>query len=105
MTKGRSPNTMRNIPYHKAVGLLMYAMLGMRPDICFAVQSVSRFNNKPGLSHWEAVKHMFRYLKGTRELWLGYGGKPKELLGYVDADGSMSEDSGVCTQAYPKLNM
>ena len=83
---------MWNIPYHEAVGSLMYATLGTCPDICFAVQSVSRFNNKPRLSHWEAVKCVFWYLKGTRELWLGYGGKPKELLGYADADGSMSED-------------
>ena len=98
LTSAQSPSTteefaaMRNIPYHEAVGSLMYATLGTRPDICFSVQSVSRFNNKPGLSHWEAVKRVFRYLKGTRELWLGYRGKAKELLGYVDADGSMSED-------------
>jgi len=47
---------MRNIPYHEAVGSLMYASLGTCLDICFAVQSVSQFNNKPGLLHWEAVK-------------------------------------------------
>ena len=70
----------------------MYATLGTRPDICFAVQSVSRFNSKPGLIHWEAVKRIFRYLKGTRDLWLAYGGAAKELVGYADADGSMGED-------------
>jgi len=31
-------------------------------------------------------------LKGTKGLWLGYGGQAKELMGYADADGSMSED-------------
>src|ERR1700678_1194625 len=77
LTSAQSPSTteelgaMRNIPYHKAVGSLMYATLGTRPDICFAVQTVSRFNSKPGLAHWEAVKRIFRYLKGTKELWLG----------------------------------
>ena len=60
------------------------------PDI-FAVQTVSRFNSKPGMAHWEAVKHIFRYLKGIRDLWLGYG-VARELVGYVDADGSMNED-------------
>jgi hypothetical protein len=38
------------------------------------------------------VKQIFRYLKGTRELWLGYGEVTKELVGYADADRSMSED-------------
>src|SRR6202522_4191402 len=98
LTTAQSPSTteelgaMRNIPYHEAVGSLMYATLGTRPDICFAVQTVSRFNSKPGLAHWEAVKRIFCYLKGTKELWLGYGGVARELVGYADADGSMAED-------------
>jgi hypothetical protein len=98
LTSAQSPSTteevaaMRHVPYHEAVGSLMYATIGTRPDICFAVQTVSRFNGKPGLAHWEAVKRIFRYLKGTRDLWLAYGGHRKELVGYADADGSMSED-------------
>src|ERR1700678_874687 len=98
LTSTQSPSTteeigaMRNVPYHEAVGSLMYATLGTRPDICFAVQTVSGFNSKPGLAHWEAVKRIFRYLKGTRELWLSYGEVTKELVGYADADGSTNED-------------
>ena len=98
LTSMQSPSTtqdfarMRNVPYHEAVGSLMYAALGTRPDIAYAVQTVSRFTSKPGLDHWEAVKRIFRYLKGTRELWLAYGGNEKDLLGYADADGSMAED-------------
>jgi hypothetical protein len=84
--------TMRNTPYHEAVGSLMYASLGSRPDIAFAVQTVSRFARNPGVAHWEAVKRIFRYLKGTRELWLSYGGREVDLEGYADADGSMMED-------------
>ncbi len=82
---------MRNIPYDEAVGLLMYAALGTRPDIVFAVQTVSRFSKNPGQLHWEAVKRVFRYLKGTKELWLTYG-RGGKLLRYADADGSMAED-------------
>ena len=70
----------------------MYATLGTRPDICSAIQTVSKFNNKPGLAHWEAVKRIFKYLIGTRNLWLCYGSLTKELHRYVDADGSMNED-------------
>ena len=98
LTSAQSPTTteefarMRNIPYHEAVGSLMYASLGTRPDITYAVQTVSRFSTKPGIAHWEAVKRIFRYLKGTKDLWLSYGGKKRELIGYADADGNMAED-------------
>ena len=83
---------MRNIPYQEAVGSLMYASLGTCPDITYAVQTVSRFSKNPGQAHWEAVKRIFRYLKGTKEFWLTYGGQQKELRGFADADGSMAED-------------
>ena len=42
--------------------------------------------------HWEAIKKIFHYLKGTKDLWLSYGGQQKDLVGYVDADGNMAED-------------
>ena len=83
---------MKHVPYHKAIGSLMYATLGTRPDICYAVQTISKFNTKPGLAHWEAVKRIFRYLIGTKDLWLSYGSLTKELQGYADADGSMNKD-------------
>ena len=38
------------------------------------------------------MKKNFRYLKGTKDLWLSYGGQQKELIGYADADGNMAED-------------
>jgi len=42
--------------------------------------------------HWEAVKQIFRYLKGTTDLWLTYGISKMDLMGYADADGCMVED-------------
>ena len=98
LTTVQSPSTtakiaqMHDIPYHKAVRLLMYAALRTRPDIAFAVQTVSRFLTKPGPAHWEAVKRIFRYLKGSMELWLSYRMAKMDLTEYTDADGSMAED-------------
>ena len=83
---------MRHIPYRKAVGSLMYAMLGTRPNISFATTTVSKFASNPGMPHWDATKRIYRYLLGTKELWLTYGGEEKVLEGYADADGSMAED-------------
>ena len=56
------------IPYQSAVGALMYAMLGTRPDIAYAITSLSQFSNNPGYVHWIALKRVLRYLRGTIEL-------------------------------------
>ena len=52
-------------PYISIVRLLMYLALTTRPDIAYAARVLARFNSNPGLPHWQAVKHVFRYLKGT----------------------------------------
>ncbi|KAL0394359.1 UNVERIFIED_CONTAM: Retrovirus-related Pol polyprotein from transposon TNT 1-94 [Sesamum latifolium] len=59
---------MTKIPYASAVGSLMYAMMCTRPDLCFAVGMVSRYQSNPGPDHWVAVKRILRYLKGTSDL-------------------------------------
>jgi len=56
------------------------------------VSTVARFASNPGPAHWEAVKRIYRYLAGTRDLWLSYGEARRMLVGYTDADGSMAED-------------
>lgn len=97
LTKAQSPSSvsdiarMRNVPYREAVGSLMYAAMGTRPDIAFAVTTLAQFSDNPGWVHWEAVKRVFKYLLGTRDLELVYGRKENELTGYVDADGASQE--------------
>ena len=54
--------------YQSAVGSLMYAMLGTRPDLAFTVSVVSRYAHNPTKQHWGAVKRIFQYLKGTSYL-------------------------------------
>jgi transposase InsO family protein len=88
---------MRDVPYREAVGALNWAALSTRPDIAFAVATVARFAANPGPVHWEAVKRIYRYLAGTRELWLTYGEMQRALEGYTDADGSMAEDRRAIT--------
>ena len=44
-------NMTRQIPYAFAVGSLMYAMLCTRPDICYSVGMVSRYQSNPGPKH------------------------------------------------------
>ena len=40
----------------------------------------------PGKDHWEAVKWIFRYLRGSSKLCLNFGDSKPVLEGYVDAD-------------------
>ena len=59
-------NDMQVVPYASACGSLMYAMVATRPDITYGVGVVSRFMAYPGKAHWNAVKSIMRYLKGTK---------------------------------------
>lgn len=44
-------NEMSKIPYQEAVGGLLYIAQGTRPDIAFAVNTVSKFNINLGKAH------------------------------------------------------
>uniref|UniRef100_A0A2N9IVG1 CCHC-type domain-containing protein n=1 Tax=Fagus sylvatica TaxID=28930 RepID=A0A2N9IVG1_FAGSY len=55
-------NQMSKVPYASAIGSLMYAMLCTRPDICFAVGMVSRYQSNPGPAHWRAVKRILQVI-------------------------------------------
>ena len=91
---------MSNVPYASAIGSLMYAMLCTRPDICFAVGLVSRYQSNPGLAHWQAVKRIFRYLRGTSDLVLCYQNGDLRLTGYTDTDWGGDLDESRSTSGY-----
>ena len=68
------------------IGSLMYLM-NMRPDISFAVNTLSQFLTDPRRVHLIAAKHILRYLKGTVYYGLKYEENQKiNLEGYVDSD-------------------
>ena len=72
--------------YSLVVGSLMYAMVCTRPDIAHIVGVVSRFMVNPGKDHWEAVKWIFKYLRGCSKLCLTFGDSKPILEGYVDVN-------------------
>ena len=77
---------MENFSYPFTIGSLMYAMICTRPDIAYAVGVVSRYMSNPGKKHWEAVKGIMRYLKGTKGMHICFGSKEACVDGYTDAD-------------------
>ena len=73
--------------YQQLVGSLMYAMLGTRPDICYAVNKLSQFGSNPTHEHLLAAQHVLQYLSSTRHHRLVYGmNDSTELIGYSDSD-------------------
>ncbi|KAK3036321.1 hypothetical protein RJ639_031728 [Escallonia herrerae] len=75
---------MAQVPYTSVVGSLMYAMISTRPDIAHAVGVMSEFMTNPGKEHWQAVKWILRYLRGTSKFCLCFEGDNIDVRGYVD---------------------
>jgi histone deacetylase 1/2 len=72
--------------YRSLVGGLQYLTL-TRPDISFAVNKVCQFLAAPTTAHYEAVKRILRYVKGTVSTGLFLQKSPSTLLNiYTDAD-------------------
>ena len=94
---------MARVSYASAVGSLMYAMLCTRPNIYFAIGMVSRYQSNLGPVHWQVVKRIFRYLRGTSDLILCYQGGDLRLRGYSDADEASDRDEHKSTTGYAFL--
>ena len=73
-------------PKTLAVGSLMYAMLCTRPNICYSIGMVNRYQSNPRLKHWQAIKHILKYLSRTRDYIFVYHSKDLILIGYTDLD-------------------
>nr|GFA54580.1 uncharacterized mitochondrial protein AtMg00810-like [Tanacetum cinerariifolium]GFA55675.1 uncharacterized mitochondrial protein AtMg00810-like [Tanacetum cinerariifolium] len=72
--------------YRSMIGSLMY-LTSSRPDIMFAVCACARFQVTPKVSHLNAVKRIFRYLKGKPYLGLwNPKDSPFDLVAYSDSD-------------------
>ncbi|GKA11113.1 hypothetical protein Tco_0690546 [Tanacetum coccineum] len=88
--------------YRGMIGSLLY-LTASRPDIMFSVCLCARFQEDPKTSHLEAVKRIFRYIKGTTHLGLWYPkGTGIETVVYADSDHAgdyvdRKSTSGICT--------
>ena len=68
---------MMKVPYASVVWSLMYAMVWL---------VVSRFMSNPGKEHWNPVKWILRYLKGTSNMCLRFGSGKPQLDGFTNSD-------------------
>lgn len=77
----------------------MYLMLGTRPD---QINLFSRYQDKATCEHWNCVKRVLRYIKGTTGMHLMYTRKDEAtpLVGYVDSDWANDPDDRRSTSGY-----
>ena len=107
LSKDQSPSTtqhwedMQKVPYREAIGSLMYAAIGTRPDITYAVTALSQYLQNPGRAHWEQAKRVIRYLKGTRDHELKFGSSGG-VEGFSDANwgNDIDDRHSICGYAF-----
>jgi hypothetical protein len=112
LTKDDAPKTEAEIrrardsfPYQSLIGTLMYAMLGSRPDIAYAVGALSKFCSNFGEVHYLQAMHVLRYLAGTKYYGIKFDGNlghdlSSIILGYSDSDWAGDLDTRCSTGGY-----
>ena len=95
LSKSQAPLTaedhyfMKDKPYSKALGSIMYTQIATRPDLSYTVLTLSKFSSNPGKQHWQALTHVLQYIKGTLHYKITYGGAGYQSLtpyGHANAD-------------------
>jgi transposase InsO family protein len=82
----------RKLNIRKIIGSLLYLSNGTRPDIAYTVNRLASFQDDPALKHWEIIKRLLRYIKGTINDGITYNfprGNPSEeslIYAYTDSD-------------------
>ncbi|XP_046602591.1 secreted RxLR effector protein 161-like [Neodiprion lecontei] len=88
------------VPFREVVGSLIFLAIVSRPDIAYAVNSVSRFLNNHSDEHWRAVKRILAYLSGTIGYGIEFCGSGSELVDYSDADYAEDAETRRSTTGY-----
>ncbi|MBW0510230.1 hypothetical protein O181_049945 [Austropuccinia psidii MF-1] len=75
------------VSYQSAIGSINYHRAATRPDLSYAVSSLSQFLERHGINHWKAFLHVLHYLRGAQDLALTYyKGNNSGILAYSNAN-------------------
>lgn len=86
--------------YRSLAGALQYLTL-TRPDIAYAVHQICLFMHAPTTTHYQLVKRILRYLKGTSHYGLQFfRSSSMDLLAYSDADWAGCPDTRKSTSGF-----
>ncbi|XP_035844891.1 WAT1-related protein At5g40210 isoform X7 [Helianthus annuus] len=89
--------------YRSLVGALQYLTI-IRPDIAYAVNQVSQFLQNPTTDHFQHVKRILRYVKGTIDFGITFRrATSSNILGYSVADWARCIETHRSTYGYSIL--
>ena len=100
-TTAEDRERMKVIPYASAIGSIKYVVMCTRPIVHLAMSLARGYNSDPGVDHLTAVKIIVRYLKRTKEMFLGYGGDKEFIVkSYIDASFDTDPDDSKSQSGY-----
>jgi hypothetical protein len=56
---------MVDVPYFESCGSVIHSLVCTRPNATYSVNSLFQYLSNPGSIHWQAMKRVMRYVKGT----------------------------------------
>ncbi|UYV78903.1 hypothetical protein LAZ67_17000189, partial [Cordylochernes scorpioides] len=86
LTTDKEKDEIKHVPYRELIGSLLYLANLSRPDMTFAVTKLAQFCSNPGERHWQAAKHILRYLQATKNVSLIYKRGSDDILAFSDSD-------------------
>ena len=95
----------RTTEYASLIALANYLACWTRPDIAFVVNKLCKFMSNPGDAHFQVLKHLLRYLKGTKHKGLNFdfshpSASVAGLHGFSDSSHADCPDTMHSTLAY-----
>ncbi|KAL2251417.1 UNVERIFIED_CONTAM: Retrovirus-related Pol polyprotein from transposon TNT 1-94 [Sesamum indicum] len=93
---------MEKVPYSNVIGSIMFFMVWTRPDVAYAISCLSRYMSNPGPPHYEALKWLLRYLRGSDNIGITFSKNSEhtQLVGYVDSNYAKDRDSRKSSTSY-----
>ena len=86
--------------YMRLVGCMNFLNTCTRVDIAYAMSSLSRYMSCPTTVHWAAAIGVLKYLAGTSQVGLGFGGKELKYEAYCDANYAADPDTRKSTTGF-----
>lgn len=107
LSKNQSPTTedekneVMRLPYRSLIGSLAYLAGKTRPDISYAVNVLSQFQENPGIFHWDVLLKVLGYVNQSKDYKLDLSCEATmDLICFSDADFATNRDDRVSMGSY-----